>query len=180
MKRLGLGLEKGPAKLTSYWKESEKRGGVPASSLIRWWFALRDDIRIGVDKANQVYSLETPTVRVLSQKQWMDAAGNRKDIADIDAAADAFADSFTRNFDELQVMHPIYGRLRHVFDLCVAMRIIRDEDKQAFSFLNQASISPHSENPVKWIPSISSWRKDLRWPSRCNCQRWCFHRGRKD
>jgi hypothetical protein len=163
MKRIGLGLEKGPAKLLSYWEEGEKRGGIKASGLIRWWFALRDDIRIGVDESSSVFAFESPTVRVMSQRQFMDQTGARHEANDQDLAADAFASGFTENFAELQSMYPMYGRLRHIFDLCVAMRLIREETQLGhgveLSLLRDRSVQPHSKEPLKWIPSTAAWRK---------------------
>lgn len=164
MKRIGLGLDGGPGTLMSYWEESEKRGSVPSSALIRWWFALRDDIQIGTDANNLVFSLSTPTVQVLSQDQWMDATGQRFDSAKRDLAADAFAKGFTDHFEKLQQMYPtIYGRMRHICDLSVALRIIREESMSqnfaAFKLLSDKSVQPHCAVPVKWIPSISAWRQ---------------------
>lgn len=163
MKRVGLGLETGPPTLKSYWQEAEKRGAIQNSGLIRWWFALRDDIRIGVNDTESVFSLESPTVRVMSQRQWMDHTGARHEANDQDLAADAFAAGFTEQFTELQAMHPAYGRLRHIFDLCVVMRLIREEGVAGHGaklpFLMDTSIQPHATEPLKWIPSIAAWRK---------------------
>ncbi len=164
MKRIGLGLEVGPGTLMSYWEESEKRGSVPSSALIRWWFALRDDIQIGTDSNNLVFSLASPTVQVLSQDQWMDATGQRFDSNKRDPAADAFAKGFSDHFDKLQQMYPvIYGRMRHICDLSVALRIVREESMaqhlDPFPLLADKSIQPHAAAPVKWIPSIAAWRQ---------------------
>ena len=163
MKRVGLGLENGPGTLRSYWEEAEKRGTIQASGLIRWWFALRDDIRIGVNDSESVFSMDSSTVRVMSQRQWMDQTGARHEANDQDHAADAFAMGFTENFADLQKMYPAYGRLRHIFDLCVAMRLIRDEALAGrivkLSLLRDKSIQPHAAEPLKWIPSIAAWRK---------------------
>jgi len=163
MKRIGLGLEKGPPSLLSYWEEAEKRGAIRASGLIRWWFALRDDIKIGVDDSLSVFAIESPTVRVMSQRQFMDHTGARHAADDQDLAADAFALGFTENYAQLQTMYPMYGRLRHIFDLCVVMRLIREEVTAGrgieLSLLKDRAIQPHSAEPLKWIPSTAAWRK---------------------
>lgn len=163
MKRIGLGLDPGPGALLSYWEQAEKRGAIPASSLIRWWFALRDDIVIETDASGHVHRLASPTVRVLSQRQWMDAAGKRQDADRSDPAADAFAADFTEQFDALQTMHPAYARLRHVFDLCVAMQLIADETRagrpSAPESLRLGKFQPALAAPLKWIPSVAAHRK---------------------
>ncbi|MDZ4847804.1 MAG: DUF1598 domain-containing protein [Pirellulaceae bacterium] len=163
MKRIGLGLENGPAKLRSYWEEADKRGAIQSSGLIRWWFALRDDIQIGVNDSETVYSIESPTVRVMSQKQWMDHTGARREADSQDPAADAFATGFTEQFNDLQAMYPAYGRLRHIFDLSVALRLIREEVQagrgEPLSMLMDRSIQPHASEPIQWIPSVAAWHK---------------------
>jgi hypothetical protein len=164
MKRIGLGLDIGPASLMSYWEESEKRGKIPASALIRWWFALRDDITIGASSDGNVFAIESPTVRVMSQGQWMDATGQRYDVNESDPSADAFARGFTDRFADLQEMYPaIYGRLRHIFDLSVALKLIREESiakKLAKpEVLTDTQVQPHMETAIQWIPSIAAWRK---------------------
>lgn len=164
MKRIGIGLDNGPGSLASYWEESEKRGTIPTSALIRWWFALRDDIVVGTDSNTSVFSLESPTVCVLSQGQWMDATGQRYDVKERDLAADAFAKGFTDQFEALQQMHPaVYGRLRHIFDLCVVLKLMREESiaKRLAKpeVLTDVSIQPHMEVPIQWIPSVAAWRK---------------------
>ena len=163
MKRIGLGLENGPPQLLSYWEESEKRGKIQSSGLIRWWFALRDDIQIGVDDTSSVFAIESPTVQVMSQRQFMDQTGARQEAIDQDPAADAFATGFTKHFADLQTIQPMYGRLRHIFDLCVVMRLIREEVTAGrgseLSLLKDRSIQPHSDEPLKWIPSMAAWRK---------------------
>jgi hypothetical protein len=146
MKRIGLGLENGPGRLLSYWEEAEKRGEVPASSMIRWWFGLRPHIDIGTSSDARIFAIESPTVEVLSQQQWMDQTGQRYDSQERDAAADAFAEGFTANFEALQQLYPaIYGRLRHIGD-------------RYPSLFEDPSIQPQAV-PVRWIPSIAAWRK---------------------
>ncbi len=164
MKRIGIGLDNGPGSLKSYWEESEARGSIPTSALIRWWFALRDDIVIGTDSDGSVFSLASPTVRVMSQGQWMDATGQRFDVKERDLSADAFANSFTDQFEALQQMYPaIYGRLRHIFDLCVVLKLMREEGIAKHlakpEVLTNASIQPHMQVPIQWIPSVAAWRK---------------------
>lgn len=163
MKRIGLGLENGPGRLLSYWEEAEKRGEVPKSSMVRWWFGLRPQIEIGMSSDARIFAIESPTVAVLSQQQWMDQTGQRYDSLERDAAADAFAAGFTANFEALQQLYPaIYGRLRHISDLCIFLRIVREETKAGGyrypKLFEDPSIQPQAV-PVRWIPSIAAWRK---------------------
>jgi len=163
MKRLGLGLVDAPKGVVSYWQACERSGAVPGQSMVRWWFALPERVSVGIDDSGDVFSLQSSTVRVMSQKQFLDHAGDRQDAADKDPAADAFADSFTTEFPGIQKQYPIYGRLRHIFDLAVALQVIAEEtpqkDERPLKIASDESQRPTVEFPIQWVPSIAAWRK---------------------
>ena len=129
MKRLGLGLEACPTQMKTYWQEKE---AFPTSingtdsSMVRWWFSSTDH-KIPMDPDRKIYHFASSNVQVLSEAQMMNEKGERVTTKSPDIAADAFARKFTRSFDQLQRDYPIYGRLRHVFDLAVALEIVRHE-----------------------------------------------------
>ena len=129
MKRLGLGLEPCPTQMKSYWKEKEI---APASSygtdssMVRWWFSTTDH-KIPMDPDRKIYHFASSNIQVLSEAQMMNALGERVASNLPDLAADAFAKKFSLNFDRLQRDYPVYGRLRHIFDLAIALEIVRHE-----------------------------------------------------
>ncbi len=129
MKRLGLGLENCPTQMKSYWQEKEvytSSSNGTDSSMVRWWFSSTDH-KIPMDLDRKIYHFASSNIQVLSESQMMNAKGERVTTNSPDLAADAFAKKFTRNFDRLQRDYPIYGRLRHVFDLAIALEIVRRE-----------------------------------------------------
>jgi len=77
-----------------------------------------------------------------------------------DTAAEAYARSFTRNFARLQKEHPCLGRLRHIFDLSVALEIVRLEMEKGngkpLAFLSNDEIQPRMATSPKAIDSIAS------------------------
>ena len=129
MKRLGLGLEHCPTPMKSYWQEkaifANSSDGADAS-MVRWWFSVSDQ-KIPMDPDRKIYHFASSNVQVLSEAQMMNAKGERVATNSPDFAADTFAKKFTRNFDRLQRDYPVYGRLRHIFDLAIALEIIRNE-----------------------------------------------------
>jgi hypothetical protein len=85
-----------------------------------------------------------------------------------DRAADSFAKNFTAKFESLQKAYPIYGRLRHIFDLAVAMEIVRSQripgtqqiDLVApYKVLGKKAYVPHMEVAPTQIDSIVATRK---------------------
>lgn len=164
MKRLAFGLEPSVAEVANYWRESDKLGSVQQQSMVRWWFALSNH-PIEHDPANHLYRFSKSNVRVLSETQWINASGQRLVSASPDAAADAFAKNFTSHFDKLQKAVPSYGRLRHIFDLAVAMEILRHEsDKelfQPFEVLGTPKYAPRLAVAPKSIDSVVATRNRI-------------------
>lgn len=168
MKRVGMGMidvTRGPlsSRVLNYWQACEKSGTIPGHSMVRWWFALPAAVSVGVDESGDVFSIQSSTVRVLSQKQFLDDRGARHDAAEKDLAADAFADSFTQAFPDLQKQFSAYGRLRHIFDLAVALQIITEEtpdrNNRPLSIASSDEYRPRVAFPIQWVPSIAAWRK---------------------
>ena len=129
MKRLGLGLDPCPSPMKSYWQEKEffaSANCVTDSSMVRWWFSLTDH-KIPMDPDRKIYHFSSSNVQILSEGQMMNAKGERVVSNSPDLAANAFAKKFTLNFERLQREYPIYGRLRHIFDLAIALEIVRHE-----------------------------------------------------
>ena len=161
MKRLGLGLEPCPAKMKSYWHEKaalSSLGNSGDSGLVRWWFSLTD-FKIPMDPERHIYHFASSNVQVLSEAQMMNAKGERVATSP-DFAADAFAKKFTRNFDQLQRDYPIYGRLRHIFDLAVAMEIVRHEIRSGngkpFLAIDNAKTQPRLPVAPMELESVAS------------------------
>lgn len=129
MKRLGLGLEPCPTQMKSYWKEKEistASSNGTDSSMVRWWFSTTDH-KIPMDPDRKIYHFASSNIQVLSEAQMMNALGERVASNSPDLAADAFAKKFSLNFDRLQRDYLVYGRLRHIFDLAIALEIVRHE-----------------------------------------------------
>ena len=93
----------------------------------------------------------------------MTADGNRQVAQLPDRAADSFAKNFTAEFQSLQRAYPIYGRLRHIFDLAVVMEIVRAQAPQTsiptFEVLGKQAFVPHMEVAPTQIDSIVATRK---------------------
>jgi hypothetical protein len=122
MKRLGLGLETAKDILESYPKLAEKSATQPDQQLVRWWFT-PDYPEILTNERKSVFSLPDRRLRLQSEKQWMDANGDRVLGAERDESADRFATDFSKQMAEIQKAYPLYGRLGHIFDTAVAWKL---------------------------------------------------------
>ncbi len=162
MKRIGLGLESAPKGFNDYIRIADQVNSIPTQGLVRWWFAIRPQT-IDTDEEGFVFAMPKNSVQVMSEKEWMDASGKRNATATRDEAADAFAEAFTNRFDEIQKQYPMYGRLRHIFDLTVALEIIRREQKAGrtggLDGLVRDDLQPHLLSKPNQVPSIATHRK---------------------
>lgn len=157
MKRVGLGLEPAVRGMKDYVQIADSLDAVPGKGLVRWWFALEKQA-VDVDEEGNLFALPKQTVQVMSEKEWMDASGKRQAAGDRDLAADGFAKSFTQNFDSLQKKYPVYGRLRHIFDLTVAMELIRRKSSEGLGTLADAKLQPHMTSEPEFVPTVSTHR----------------------
>ncbi len=128
MKLIGMGLAEGVGGVESYLKSIHLRAGEtpPAMSVLRWWFALNYDA-IHHSESNDAFELVGQGARVLSENEMLAERGQRVHTGLSDNLNRQFAESFTANFADLARKYPIYGELRNIFDLAMAVAIIQKE-----------------------------------------------------
>src|SRR5262249_1749689 len=127
MKLVGMGLEDGVPGVENYLDSVVDSGQAPsAMSVLRWWFALHY-AAIRTSPAGDAYELAGPGVRVLSENEILAAQGQRVHTGQSDPLNQQFADSFTQNFVALSDKYPIYGELRNIFDLALAVALIQND-----------------------------------------------------
>jgi hypothetical protein len=132
MKLIGMGLADSVDGVNSYLdlvKASAERDGMspPAMSVLRWWFALDYD-SIAASPGGDAFQLVGQGARVLSENELLARRGRRVHTGRSDALNRQFAESFTRHFDSLAAKYPLYGDLRNIFDLAMAVALIQSED----------------------------------------------------
>jgi hypothetical protein len=130
MKLIGMGLADGVDGVESYLDAvklaSERDGSAPpAMSVLRWWFALHFDA-IHASSANDAFELVGQGVRVMSENEMIAEQGRRVHTGQSDSLNSQFAESFTAHFAELAAKYPVYGELRNIFDLAVAVAIMQN------------------------------------------------------
>lgn len=128
MKLVGMGLADGVDGVESYLQSIHLRPGEqpPAMSVLRWWFTLNYK-NIPHSEANDAFELVGQGVKVLSENEMLAAQGQRVHTGQSDPLNRQFAESFTDHFDELAKKYSVYGELRNVFDLAMAVAVIQSE-----------------------------------------------------
>ncbi len=128
MKLIGMGLADGVEGVDSYLASIKLRPGEqpPAMSVLRWWFALKYD-SIARSESGDAFELVGQGVRVLSENEMLAQQGQRVHTGASDPLNRQFADSFTAHFEELAKKYPVYGELRNIFDLAMAVAIVQSE-----------------------------------------------------
>jgi hypothetical protein len=128
MKLVGMGLAEGVNGVESYLKSIHLRPGEspPPMSVLRWWFTLKYD-SIARSEAGDAFELIGQGVRVLSENEMLAQQGQRVHTGASDPLNRQFAESFTSHFAELAKKYPVYGELRNIFDLAMAVALIRTD-----------------------------------------------------
>jgi hypothetical protein len=150
MKLIGMGLADGVDGVDSYLKSIHLRPGEspPAMSVLRWWFALKYDA-IARSEARDAFELVGQGVRVLSENELLAEQGQRVHTGASDPLNRQFAESFTSHFAELAAKYSVYGELRNIFDLAMAVALIQTE-----------GLAEH----VGWKPTLLASGEKLRLP----------------
>jgi hypothetical protein len=128
MKLIGMGLADGVDGVDSYLDSVKTVAGAapPPISVLRWWFTLHYDA-ITSSPNGDAFELIGQGVRVLSENELLAAQGQRVHTGQSDPLNRQFAESFTAHFAELAARYPVYGELRNVFDMAMAVALIHRE-----------------------------------------------------
>lgn len=128
MKLIGMGIAEGVDGVESYLSSVQLMpdGSAPPMSVLRWWFAM-NYVPVQVNVERTTYRLQGQGVKVLSENELLAAQGRRVHTGKSDDLNLQFANSFTKHFSTLSQAYPLYGELRNVFDLELALSIVRRE-----------------------------------------------------
>jgi hypothetical protein len=151
MKLVGMGLAEGVDGVESYLASIRVAAGgsPPPMSVLRWWFALNYK-QIRTSPAEDAFELVGQGVRVLSENEMLAAQGQRVHTNQSEPLNRQFAESFTAHFAELAKEYPVYGELRNVFDLAMAVTLIQSEGLA---------------ERVDWKPTLLANAEKLRLPA---------------
>lgn len=126
MKLIGMGLVDGVDGVESYLDSIRLARGEapPPMSVLRWWFTQYYE-SVRVSSAGDAYQLVGQGARVLSENELLAEQGRRVHTGQSDPLNRLFAERFTQHFEELSRVYPVYGELRNIFDVAVAVALIQ-------------------------------------------------------
>jgi Protein of unknown function (DUF1598) len=127
MKLIGMGLADGVDGVDSYLDSvvANHKAAAPMA-VLRWWFALNYSAIHASEDGNS-FELAGQGVRVESENEMLAAQGKRVHTGQSDPLNQKFADDFTAHYAEVAKTYPVYGELRSIFDLAMAVALIQTD-----------------------------------------------------
>lgn len=156
MKRIGIGAEPPPVKMTTFIGalDSPQQG-----MLQRWWFMpdykcvrLAED-KLAAELVGQGVQLQAED-KLIGADGSLAAGGARPN-----KASELFTVAFTRKYPEISTASPVYAQLRNLIDLAIAAALIRRHDYYSQSGWNAALLRDEERYSVETLPA----------PKRVNC-----------
>lgn len=163
MKLVGIGKEKGLHTVPSYLSMLKADEAPTTMGVLRWWFTLNYDAILTSD-SRDAFELRGQGVKVQSENELVDAQGNRSHTGQSDAYTAAFADNFTKAFNDLAAKYPIYAELQNICDLALACSLMRNLDLpgqagwQMECFGGSGDYQPSVGNAPKMVESVINHR----------------------
>ncbi|MCA9176092.1 MAG: DUF1598 domain-containing protein [Planctomycetales bacterium] len=149
MKLIGIELERPRTKITSYVSRANPRS-VARNAMQRWYFTPNYDTVV-VSDDHLAMELRGDGVKLVSENELVQAGGVRVDSKLKDAAAEAFAQSFTNNYGALAKESPVYAQMRNCIDLLIASAYIQQQDFYAQSGWDLGVFANEAEYPVQTL-----------------------------
>ncbi len=156
MKLFGLGLERVPG-LVAY---VDKIRGGSKNALVRWFFSPNYE-SIQVSENELAATLVGASVELMTENEIVDQFGNRQAAQKTaNSASLAFCSSFTKNYDKIAALDPVFGELKNCLDLAVLAALIQSKDFYGVSGLtldvlgSEEKLSIATLNTVKQVESV--------------------------
>ena len=147
MKLIGIGLEQPRTKISSYVSKANP-ASVSRNALQRWYFTPSYD-KVVVSDDRLAMHLDGEAVKLVSENEIVQAGGVRVASKHVDRAAEAFAESFTRNYPALAKESPVYAQMRNLIDMLIATAYIQQQDFYGQSGWDLGVLGKEAEFPVE-------------------------------
>ncbi len=121
MKLIGIGLERPQVGITSFIEVATTRS---AATMQRWFFQPNYN-SVTVAEDSMAMELTGSGVQLLGENETVSNQGKRVRTGKLNKASQKFTTSFTKAYDKLAQVSPIYGELRNLMDLSIAAAFIQ-------------------------------------------------------
>ncbi len=150
MKRIGIGLEPPPVRITTF---AEALQAPPQNGLQRWWFTPETKcVRLTED--HLAAEIVGDSVRLQAEDKLIGSDGSLVDSGQKPSkASELFVLGFTRKYGEIAAASPVYAQLRTLIDLSVTAALIRRQDFDQRAACDLAVLRDDARLPVKLGPA---------------------------
>jgi hypothetical protein len=124
MKMIGIGLERVPG-LASFTDRSFPGGS--ANALQRWFFIPNYE-GVTVSEDGLAMKLNDRGVKLVGESELVNSSGERAAGGRVNRASQGFCNDFTKNYDQIARMIPVYAELRNLIDVSIAAAYIQKQD----------------------------------------------------
>lgn len=145
MKLIGIGVQKAPVKITSFIDAATPRTG---SNLQRWYFQPNYE-SVLVSQDRMAMQLSGSGVELVGEGETVSAGGQRKRTGKLNRASRAFTSTFTKAYDKLAEVSPLYGELRNLMDLSLAAAFIQKMGLYEQANWSMETLGDESKMPVE-------------------------------
>ncbi|QDT38162.1 DUF1598 domain-containing protein [Stratiformator vulcanicus] len=134
------------------------------NAMQRWWFVPRFE-SIVRNEAGTAFELAGPRLKLLSQDEVVDDAGNRSNALSTDASTERFARLFSEHFEELAAVHRSFAELQNLVDILLLTALLEEPQiggavGWSMPVFKQDSRFPITKTPVpKWVASTANAKR---------------------
>lgn len=168
MKRLGMNFEEAPVKnMPSFLEIGGAAAGKNPNMMQRWWLAPKYDA-LQTDGDGTAWELRGSGVQCMAEEDYFTQAGQRQQRMKAGAAAQKWADSMTKNYEELSAKMTVFGDLRNCMDLAVIGALVIQENLLEKAnlkleyLLDSKALALEKFNTPKQVPTQASYIKKGR------------------
>jgi hypothetical protein len=152
MKLIGIGLERPAVPLITFIAKADP-SGVSKNALQRWYFQPNYDC-VQVSADGTAMQLVGTGVKLVGENERIDKQGQRSNEGKPSKASRAFCESFTKNYDALAKVSPVFAELRNLMDMTIAAAFIHEKDLFAKSGWNMSYFADESRSNVESYNAI--------------------------
>ncbi len=126
MKLIGIGLERPAVKMTTF-ADKVTPTMMSRNSLMRWFFQPEYDC-VTISQSGDAIQFTGSGVKLVGEDERVNQSGDRKNTGGANPASKAYTTSFTKVYDQLAAVDPVWNELRNVMDLSIAAAFIQKYD----------------------------------------------------
>ncbi|MGE0760946.1 MAG: DUF1598 domain-containing protein [Pirellulaceae bacterium] len=127
MKRLAMGFDKAPVPdLPSFLQMTSASGRGLQNMLPRWWLAPNYQ-KLARDEEGLSWEIRGAAVKCMTESDFLNADGTRKQGVSSDKTAQRWADQFTAKYEAISAKNVIFAQLRNLMDLSIVGALLIKE-----------------------------------------------------